>query len=125
MAGKLVPGRVLVVDDEPHVRDMLRAALTTMGAEVVTAATGAQALEAIPTFQPDVILVDMMMPGLTGTEVHDALRRTGVTVPVILISGNQISADKGFFDVLEKPFDLRKLAQTVTAAIAHGRSERA
>ena len=125
MAGKLVPGRVLVVDDEPHVRDMLRAALTTMGAEVVTAATGAQALEAVPTFQPDVILVDMMMPGLTGTEVHDALRRTGVTVPIILISGNRISAHTGFFDVLEKPFDLRKLAQTVTAAIAHGRSERA
>jgi CheY-like chemotaxis protein len=125
MAGKLVLGRVLVVDDEPHVRDMLRAALTTMGAEVVTAATGAQALEAVPTFQPDVILVDMMMPGLTGTEVHDAMRRTGVTVPIILISGNQISAHKGFFDVLEKPFDLRKLAQTVTAAIAHGRSERA
>ena len=125
MAGKLVPGRVLVVDDEPHVRDMLRAALTTMGAEVATAANGAQALEAVPTFQPDVILVDMMMPGLTGTEVRDALRRSGVTVPIILISGNQIAAHEGFFDVLEKPFDLRKLAQTVTAAIAHSRTERA
>ena len=124
MAGELVPGRVLVVDDEPHVRDMLRAALTTMGAEVVTAANGAQALEAVPTFQPDVILVDMMMPGLSGTEVRDALRRTGVTVPLILISGNKTAANEGFFAVLEKPFDLRKLAQIVAAAIAHGRSER-
>ena len=124
MTNVLVPGRVLVVDDEPYVRDMLRSALATMGAEVVTAANGAQALETVPTFQPDVILVDMMMPGLNGWEVRDAIRRTGVTVPIILISGNEIAAREGFFDVLEKPFDLQKLAQIVTAAIAHGRSER-
>jgi CheY-like chemotaxis protein len=125
MAGESVSGRVLVVDDEPHVRDLLRDVLTTMGDEVVTAATGAEALEVVPTFQPDVILVDMVMPGLSGTDVLDALRRTGVTVPVILISGYPMTAHEGFFDALKKPFDLRKLAEIVTAAIAQGRIERA
>jgi len=75
MAGESVSGRVLVVDDELHVRDLLRDVLTTMGDEVVTVATGAEALEVVPTFQPDVILVDMVMPGLSGTDVLDALRR--------------------------------------------------
>ena len=125
MAGELTPGRVLVVDDEAHVRDLLRDVLAAMGDEVITVASGVQALEAVPTFQPDVIMVDLMMPGLSGTDVRDALRRTGVTVPLILISGHQITTHEGFFDVLEKPFDLRKLAQTVTAAIAHGRTGRA
>jgi len=119
----LASGRVLVVDDEAHVRDLLRDVLTAMGDEVVTVADGAQALEAVPTFQPDVIMVDLMMPGLSGTDVRDALRRSGVLIPIVLISGHLITSHEGFFDVLEKPFDLRRLAQTVTAAIAHGRSQ--
>jgi CheY-like chemotaxis protein len=118
-------GRVLIVDDEPHVRDLLRDFLTTVGDEVVTAATGEEALEVVPIFQPDVILTDMVMPGLSGADVLNALRRAGVTVPVILISGQPITMPEGFFALLRKPFDLRKLAEVITAAMEQGRTERA
>jgi FixJ family two-component response regulator len=79
----------------------------------------------VPTFQPDVILLDMLMPGLSGREVFDALRRTGVTVPAILISGTPGMVEEGFFRVLRKPFDLRTIADVVAAAVNHRRSSSA
>jgi CheY-like chemotaxis protein len=116
-------GRVLIVDDDPQVRELLRDFLTTVGDEVATAASGAEAVEVVPIFQPDVILTDMVMPGMSGTDVLDALRRDGVSTPVILISGHPITIPEGFFGFLKKPFDLRKLAEVVTAAMDHGRPE--
>ena len=59
---KPASGRVLIADDEPHVRELLRDFLTGQGYEVATAATGDE--DAVPTFRPDVILVDRLMPGL-------------------------------------------------------------
>ena len=79
-------GRVLIADDEPLILELLRDFLIGEGYDVATATTGAQVLDAVPTFQPDVIVVDMVMPDLSGRDVLDALRRVGVTVPVILIS---------------------------------------
>ena len=122
---KPAAGRVLIADDEPHVRELLRDFLVGQGYEVTAVATGAQALDAVPTFQPDVILVDMLMPGLPGRDVLDALRRAGVTVPVILISGNPDIVGEGFFGVLRKPFNLREMAELVAAAAAHGRTSSA
>jgi CheY-like chemotaxis protein len=119
---KPAAGRVLIADDEPHVRELLHDFLTSQGYEVTVVASGAAALVAVPGCQPDVILVDMLMPGLSGTDVLDALRRAGVTVPVILISGHQVTVREGFFGVLRKPFDLRTMAEVVAAAVAHGRS---
>ena len=114
-------GRVLIVDDEPHVRGLLRDFLVAVGDEVATAASGADALGVVRVFQPDVILTDMLMPGMSGADLLNALRRAGVTVPVILISGQPITMPEGFFGFLRKPFDLRKLAEVVTAAIDQGR----
>ena len=122
---KPASGRVLIADDEPPLLELLDIFLTGQGYEVATVATGAQVLDAVPTFQPDVILVDMRMPGLSGTDVLDALRRAGVTVPVILISGHQITVREGFFGVLRKPFNLRTMAEVVAAAVAHGRTSSA
>jgi two-component system OmpR family response regulator len=116
-------GRVLIVDDELLVRDMLRDFLTTVGDAVATAASGAEALEVVPVFRPDVILVDMVMPGMSGDQVLHALRQASHTVPVILISGQIVAPPEGFFAFLRKPFDLRKLAEVVTAAMRHGRAE--
>jgi CheY-like chemotaxis protein len=116
-------GRVLIVDDEPHVRSLLLDFLTTVCDEVVAAGNAADALELVPTFQPDVILTDMMMPGTSGADFLGALRRAGVTVPVILISGQPMPMPDGFFEVLTKPFDLRKLADVVTGAMSHGKTE--
>jgi len=114
--------RILFADDEPHVRELLRDFLTGLGYDVATAATGTEVLRAVPAFQPDVIVVDMLMPGLSGHEVLDALRRRGATVPVILISGNEHSTAEGFFAVLEKPFELRRMAEVVAAAVNQGRA---
>jgi two-component system OmpR family response regulator len=119
---KPASGRILIADDEPHVRELLRDFLAGQGYEVTTVATGGQAIDAVPTFQPDVILIDRLMPDLSGTDVLDALRRAGVTVPVILMSGHQATAREGFFGVLQKPFKLRSLADVVGAAMAHGRT---
>ena len=112
--------RVLVVDDEPYIREVLRDFLTRVGDEVATAETGAVALAVVPTFQPDVILLDMVMPGMSGTDVLEALRQAGSTVPVIVISGQPISPPEGVFAFLRKPFDLRKVAELVTAAVSDG-----
>jgi two-component system OmpR family response regulator len=119
---KPASGRVLIADDEPHIREMLRDFLGGEGYVVTTAATGGQALNVVPTFQPDVILIDMLMPDLSGADVLDALHRAGATVPVILMSGHQATVGKGFFGVLIKPFNLRSLAEVVAAAMGHGRT---
>jgi CheY-like chemotaxis protein len=117
--------RVLIVDDERPVREMLREFLTIQGYEVSTAATGTEGLDAVPSFQPDVILLDRTMPGLSGPEVLSALSRAGIGIPVILISGTEATRREGFFDVLSKPFDLPRLAEVVTAALVYGRRESA
>jgi FixJ family two-component response regulator len=77
----------------------------------------------VPTFQPDVIVMGMKMPGLSGGEVLAALRRAGVTVPVILVSGNQLTVPEGVFDFVQKPFELRRLAGVVSAAVDQGRTD--
>jgi CheY-like chemotaxis protein len=83
---------------------------------------GRGVLDTVSTFQPDVIVVDMVMPGLTGADVLTALRRAGVTVPIILISAYEIIVREGFFAVLTNPFNLRALADTVAAAVDQGRA---
>ena len=113
-----VPGRVLIADDERLFREVLRDFLTGEGYAVVAVASGAEALVAVPTFQPDVILLDMVMPGLSGRHVFDALRRDGVTVPVILMSGTLPLVEGGdFFRILRKPYNLPAVADAVAAAL--------
>jgi CheY-like chemotaxis protein len=114
--------RILIADDEAHVREVLRHFLTREGYLVSAVEDGRGVLDTVSTFQPDVIVVDMVMPGLTGADVLTALRRTGVTVPVILISAYDIAVGEGFFAVLTKPFNLRALADTVAAAVDQGRA---
>jgi two-component system OmpR family response regulator len=116
---------VLIADDDAHVRDLLRHFLTREGYLVSVVESGREALDAVPTFQPDVILVDMVMPGLSGTDVLIALRRAGVTVPAILISSYDVIATEGFSRVLSKPFNLRTLSEVVAAAVDAGRTSNA
>ena len=116
------PARVLVADDEHHVREFLRDLLTSEGYEVEVFATGAQLIDAVPTFHPGAVVVDMMMPGLSGTDVLAALRRAAVTVPVILISGHRINEPEGFFAFVKKPFNLPHLIEVVAAAVDRRRT---
>jgi len=116
---------VLIADDDAQIRELLRHFLTREGYLVSAVESGREALDAVPTFQPDIILVDMVMPGLSGTDVLNALRRAGVTVPAILISAYDVIATEGFFRVLRKPFNLRTLAEVVAAAVDEGRTSNA
>jgi two-component system OmpR family response regulator len=117
------PARVLIVDDEAVVRYMLRDFLITVGDEVATAASGAEALDVLRVFRPDVMIVDMVMPGMSGTEVLDAVRRAGLNMPVILMSGQVTTMPEGFFAFLRKPSDLREMQEVVAAALRHGRTD--
>ena len=116
-------GRILVVDDEPQVAQMLRDVLTQFGYVVKTALRGAEALAIVPVFQPDVILLDLQMPEMTGVEVLDHLRRDHPPVPVIIVTANtdaevaRGTLIRGAFDYVRKPFHLELLARVVAAAI--------
>jgi CheY-like chemotaxis protein len=109
--------RILVVDDEPSVLDLLRDLLTSNGYDVMAVSTGAAALAAVPKFLPHVLLVDVSMPGLSGPQVLEALRGSGSKIPVIAMSGLVRSPTEGFFAFLGKPFDHPLLLRTLAAAL--------
>ena len=117
-------GRVLVVDDEPVVGGLLRALLLALGYSVKVARQGPEALALVPVFEPSVILLDLHMPGMSGAEVLDHLRRDRPEIPVVMVSGNQDrdTAERmlsnGAFDYLPKPFTLEILARIVATAMA-------
>jgi DNA-binding response OmpR family regulator len=121
-------GRVLVVDDEPQVAGMLRDALVEAGYVVKTAVTGREALGLMPAFRPDVVLLDVMMPGVKGDEVLAQLRRDHPRVPVVMVTANQdeeaarLMLTGGAFDYLPKPFELDVLERIVGAAVASRQS---
>jgi len=117
--------RVLVVDDEPQILRALRINLTTRGYEVTTAATGAGALRAVAERAPDVIVLDLGLPDMDGTQVLGGLR--GWTdVPVIVLSARTDSADKvaaldaGADDYLTKPFGMEEFLARLRAALRRG-----
>jgi DNA-binding NtrC family response regulator len=120
-----MPARVLVVDDEPDVRDMLNEYLMREGYAVETTSTGAGAITAVRRRTPDAVLLDLNMPGaLDGRAVLGAIARE---VPVIVITAISDLADAraqlqaGAFDFISKPFDLDRVAEVVAAAVAYGR----
>ena len=113
---------VLVVDDDPDIQLLLRLELSAEGYDVVTADDGLQALELVPTTSPDVILLDVMMPGLDGWGV---LERLDEPMPaVIVVSGLATDHDRHYRHAVElgalgfvsKPFDSAKLLELVETA---------
>jgi DNA-binding NtrC family response regulator len=119
-------GRVLVVDDEPGVSTALRDLLLEIGYLVKTAAQGAEALRLVDDFHPDVVLLDLNMPGMPGTEVLARLRQQYPQLPVIIVSGGadaevaMSTLAEGAFDYVMKPFTLEGLERIVGAAIGRG-----
>src|SRR5919199_148857 len=102
--------RILVIDDEAAIRDSLRMMLEYEGYEVVGAATGQEGLVLAEREAPDLVLLDVKMPGMDGLEVLDRLRAMNETLPVVVISGHGTistaveATKKGAFDFIEKPF---------------------
>jgi DNA-binding response OmpR family regulator len=117
-------GRVLVVEDEPRVAAMIRDALDESAYVVKIAAGGAEAIGLMPVFQPDVVLLDVLMPGMTGTEVLGRLRHEYPSVPVVMVTAQQDEdaarqlLSCGAFDYVRKPFELHVLERVVGAAVA-------
>ncbi len=109
------PIRVLVVDDEANLSDLLRMAMESEGWDARTAANGQEALNRIREFAPDLVVLDIMMPGLDGMEVLKRLRSAGNEVPVLFLSAKDAVEDRiagisaGGDDYLTKPFNLEEV----------------
>jgi len=118
--------RVLVVDDEPHIRTVLRGYLQADGFEVAEAADGAAALAGMREHPPDLVLLDVMMPGIDGLEVLRQLR-TFSDVYVILVTARAEEVDKlvglgvGADDYITKPFSPREVMARVKAVLRRDR----
>ncbi|GAA1906495.1 response regulator [Nocardioides lentus] len=114
--------KVLVVDDEPALARALAINLRAHGWEVVTAADGRSALDAAARTHPDVVLLDLGLPDLDGTEVIEGLRGW-TTVPVVVLSARQHGEDKvealdlGADDYVTKPFAMDELMARLRAAV--------
>jgi len=102
--------RILVIDDEAAIRDSLRMTLEYEGYECILAATGPEGLTMAERELPDLVLLDVKMPGMDGLEVLERLRAAHETLPVIVVSGHGTistaveATKKGAFDFIEKPF---------------------
>lgn len=113
---------MLLVDDEPLIREMVAEALEADGLRVVTAADGREALQRARDERPDLVLLDLMLPGLSGMEVCRILRRES-DVPIIMLTARGSEVDKvvglelGADDYVTKPFSLRELQARVRARL--------
>ena len=115
--------RILVVDDEPAITDLLSTALRYMGYQVTAAATGLGALEAAAAMSPDLVVLDVMLPDIDGFEVCRRLRAARDFVPVIFLTARDREDDRvtGFVrggdDYVTKPFSLEELTLRIGALL--------
>ena len=115
--------RLLLVDDEDNLRTMLEAALRHSGFDVHPVANGREALEAVPQVDPDLIVLDVMLPDLDGFDVCKRLRQGGDRTPVLFLTARDATEDKvrgltqGGDDYLVKPFALDELVARITAVL--------
>ena len=114
--------KILVVDDEPQIRRMMRATLTGSGHQVDEARTGEEALEKFRAFLPDLVLLDLNMPGMGGLEACRAMR-VGSDVPIIILTVRNAEKEKvealdaGADDYVSKPFGMQELLARIRAAL--------
>ncbi len=109
------PHRVLVVDDEPNIVDVVSMALRYQGFEVASAGTGAAAMAQVAAFKPQLMVLDVMLPDTTGFEVAERLGAQRGTIPIIFLTARDATEDKlrglttGGDDYVTKPFSLEEL----------------
>ena len=119
-------GRVLVVDDEPDVLLLCRLNLQQRGHELLEAADGSTALEIARDLHPDVIVLDLMLPGISGYDVLEELQRDAETtnIPVLVLTAKSLRADRershglGASAFLTKPFLPNELCEMVDSLVA-------
>ncbi|HEY6471422.1 MAG TPA: response regulator transcription factor [Acidimicrobiales bacterium] len=114
--------RILVVDDEPNIAELLSAALTFEGYQVGVAATGAEALEQVRAFRPHLVMLDVMLPDFDGNEVCRRLRNQGEQMPIVFLTARDTTQDKveGLSmgdDYVTKPFSVEELMARIGAIL--------
>ena len=114
--------RILVVDDEPNIAELLSAALTLEGYQVGVAATGAEAIEQVRSFRPNLVMLDVMLPDFDGTEVCRRLRNQGEQVPIVFLTARDTIREKveGLSmgdDYVTKPFSIEELMARIGAIL--------
>ena len=123
MAPKTPEARLLVVDDEPSIRELLTASLRFAGFEVVPAADGAEALRLAEQQRPDLVVLDVMLPDLDGFAVVRRLRERGRDMPVLFLTARDELSDKiagltvGGDDYVTKPFSLEEVVARIRAVL--------
>ena len=121
-------GAILVIDDEVHIRQALAAAMSHLSENILEAATGAHGIELARDAQPDLIILDLGLPDMTGAAVCESIRRTS-TVPIVVLSARHAEAEKvqlltlGADDYVTKPFSLGELVARVQAQLRRSRMQ--
>jgi two-component system OmpR family response regulator len=115
--------RILVVDDEPSITDLVATALRYEGFDVATAGTARGALELVGSFRPELLVLDVMLPDLDGFQLHRRLTAARMALPVLYLSARDATEDKvrgltlGGDDYVTKPFSLEELVARVRAVL--------
>src|SRR3979490_3180055 len=118
----MMAATILVVDDEPQIRRVMRATLTSLGYVITEAKTGEEALDSLRKQRPDLILLDVNMPGMGGIEACREIRRTS-DAPIIMLTVRNAERDKvlaldaGADDYVVKPFGIEELLARIRAAL--------
>ena len=113
--------KVLVVDDEPNIRDLLSASLRFAGHQVLTSPNGTDAINKIVEQQPDIILLDVMLPDVSGFGVTKKIRSMGIETPILFLTARDDTEDKitgltvGGDDYVTKPFSLDEIMARISA----------
>ena len=116
---------VLVVDDEPAIRRLLRVGLTSEGYAITEAATGREAIVRLDADKPDLVILDLGLPDMSGQELLRQWRERGLTLPIVILSSRTDEAgivdalEHGADDYVVKPFGMKELAARLRVALRH------
>jgi DNA-binding response OmpR family regulator len=123
-------GSILVVDDEPHVSEMLEEYFAELGYSVDVATTGDEALRLAVAKRPDAVILDMHLPDTTGEQLLVKLRTLDGSLSIVMLSGYaeedmaRRAVAAGALQYLQKPFDFNGLRRTISEAVEAGREHR-
>ena len=130
MSAQAAEQRILVVDDEPSIVDAVATALRYEGFQVDEASTGREALSAVARFEPDLVVLDWMLPDVAGLEVGRRLRAQGLKTAILFLTAKDATENKvealrvGGDDYVTKPFDIEEVVVRLQALLRRAGSER-